>query len=150
MMRLLPYAVFIAIMFTVGFTASAWSIPGEWYATLEKPWFNPPNWVFGPAWTFLYILIGIAGAMGWNSAARGPLTALWGVQLLLNGAWSLSFFAMRQPSLALAVVLALLAAIIAFAVKAWSPARIAALLFLPYAAWVSFASVLNASIVYLN
>lgn len=150
MTRLIPYAAFIAVMFAIGFTASAWSVPGEWYASLEKPWFNPPNWIFGPVWTVLYVLIGIAGAIGWNSAARGPLTTVWVVQLLLNGAWSLSFFAMQQPGLALAVVLALLAAIIVFAALARRPARLAAILFLPYAAWVSFASVLNAAIVYLN
>jgi tryptophan-rich sensory protein len=150
MIRLFPYTVFIAIMFAVGFSAAAWSVPGEWYAGLQKPWFNPPAWVFGPVWTVLYVLIGIAGAAGWNSPARTPLTALWAVQLLFNGAWSPSFFAMQRPGLALAVVLALLAAILAFIVLAWRPARWAARLFLPYALWVSFASILNVAIVALN
>lgn len=150
MSRLVPFAVFIGLMFAVGMTAAAWSVPGQWYADLQKPFFNPPNWVFGPVWTLLYVLIGVAGAVGWNSGARAPLTALWLVQLVLNGAWSIVFFRLQQPELALVVVLAMLAAILAFVIRAWDPARLAALLFLPYAAWVSFASILNAAIVVLN
>ncbi len=108
MTRFLPYAVFTALMFAIGFTAAAFSMPGEWYASIAKPWFNPPNWVFGPVWTLLYVLIGIAGAIAWRSAAGNVLTMLWAVQVLLNGAWSIVFFRWQNPDGALAVVLALL------------------------------------------
>jgi benzodiazapine receptor len=150
MSRILPHIVFIALMFAVGFTAAAFSTPGEWYAGIAKPWFNPPGWVFGPVWTLLYVLIGIAGAVGWRSAAGSRLTMLWTVQLLLNGAWSIVFFRLQNPEGALLVVLALLASILAFIAIAARPAPIAALLFVPYAAWVSFASILNFAIVRLN
>jgi benzodiazapine receptor len=150
MSRLLPYAVFIALMFAVGFTAAAFSMPGEWYASIAKPWFNPPNWVFGPVWTLLYVLIGIAGAIAWRCAAGNVLTLVWAVQLLLNGAWSIVFFRLQNPEGALAVVLALLASILAFIAIAARPAPLAALLFVPYALWVSFASILNFAIVRLN
>ena len=150
MTRFLPHAVFVGSMFAIGFTAAAFSIPGEWYASLAKPWFNPPNWVFGPVWTLLYVLIGIAGAIAWRSAAGNVLTALWAVQVLLNGAWSIVFFRWQNPEGALAVVLALLAAILAFIAIAARPAPLAALLFVPYALWVSFASILNFAIVRLN
>jgi tryptophan-rich sensory protein len=150
MRRAIPFIVFTGLIFAVGFTAAAFSMPGQWYAQLNKPWFNPPSWVFGPVWTTLYVLIGIAGAIAWNSSARAPLTALWLVQLVLNGAWSIAFFRMQMPGLALVVILGMLAAIVGFILYAWRPARLAALLFLPYAAWVAFAGILNATIVALN
>jgi translocator protein len=150
MTRILPYIVFIALMFAVGFTAAAFSTPGEWYASIAKPWFNPPSWLFGPVWTALYILIGIAGAIAWRCAAGSALTLLWTMQLLLNGAWSIVFFRWQNPEGGLVVVLALLASILVFIAIAARPAPLAALLFVPYALWVSFASILNFAIVRLN
>jgi translocator protein len=150
MNRILPIAAFILAMFLIGFSAAAVSIPGEWYASLAKPFFNPPNWVFGPVWTVLYVLIGIAGGIAWLSPARMPLTGLWFAQALLNGAWSISFFRLQSPALGLVVVIAMLAAILAFIALGWRPARMAALLFIPYALWVSFATLLNATILAMN
>jgi tryptophan-rich sensory protein len=150
MTRFLAFAAFILAMFVIGFSAAAVSVPGEWYAGLSKPFFNPPNWIFGPVWTVLYVLIGIAGGLAWLSPARFRLTGLWIAQALLNGAWSITFFRLQSPAFGFVVVLAMLAAILAFIVVAWRPARAAALLFIPYALWVSFATILNAAILAMN
>jgi len=150
MNRFLAFATFILAMFVIGFSAAAVSVPGEWYAGLSKPFFNPPSWVFGPVWTVLYVLIGIAGGLAWLSPARFPLVGVWIAQALLNGAWSIAFFRLQSPAFGLLVVLAMLAAILAFIVLAWRPARAAALLFIPYALWVSFATLLNATILAMN
>jgi tryptophan-rich sensory protein len=112
--------------------------PGEWYGGLAKPAFNPPNWLFAPVWTVLYGLIAVAG---WR---------IWWVQLGLNFLWSPTFFAAHRIGLALVVILLLLAAILAFIIMSWRQDRAAAWLFAPYAAWVAFASVLNAAIWLLN
>ena len=122
---------------------------GEWYAHLQKPAFKPPNWIFAPVWTVLYVLIAIAGWRVWQREARAPMT-LWWVQLALNFLWSPTFFAAHRIGLALAIVLLLLAVIFAFIAASWRLDRVAALLFAPYAVWVAFASVLNASILMLN
>ncbi len=124
--------------------------PGEWYVRLAKPWFTPPNWVFAPAWTLLYVLIAIAG---WRTFTRDPLGVpmmLWVVALALNFSWSPIFFRLHRPWPALFVILALLAAIIAFIALSWPRDALAALLFVPYAAWVAFAAILNAAICRLN
>jgi len=124
--------------------------PGPWYEALTKPSFNPPNWLFGPAWAILYVLIAIAGWRIWRLDPRGTPMKLWWLQLALNFLWSPTFFAMQQVGLALVVVLAMLATILAFVAAAWNVDRLAAWLFVPYAAWVAFASLLNASIWMLN
>lgn len=124
--------------------------PGEWYAGLEKPPFNPPNWLFGPVWTLLYVMIAVAG---WRTWRRGPASAamqVWFGQLALNFMWTPAFFAMHLPGLALVVLAAMLLLIVLFIRLSWMPDRIAAHLFLPYAAWVSFAGLLNLSIWWMN
>lgn len=142
--------VFVAIMLAIGFSAAFVSPPGAWYAGLQKPAFNPPNWVFAPAWTALYVLIGLAGGLAWRSTRRGPLTALWLAQAVLNGAWSLVFFRWHMVDAALGVVVALEFVIFGFVFLAWRPARVAALAFMPYACWVAFAALLNLEILRLN
>lgn len=124
--------------------------PGEWYAQLNKPPFNPPNWIFGPVWTALYIAVAVAGWRVWTTNRSGLAMKLWGLQLALNFLWSPTFFALHMIALALVVVLALLATILAFIATTWRSAPLAAWLFVPYAAWVSFASMLNLSILALN
>lgn len=126
------------------------SMPGDWYAALEKPSFNPPSWVFGPVWTTLYILIAIAGWRIWLNARDSLAMKAWWAQLILNFAWSPAFFAAHQVGLALVIVLALLAAILVFIATAWRRDRLASSLFIPYAVWVSFASLLNGAIFALN
>lgn len=125
-----------------------------WYPTLEKPSFDPPNWIFGPVWTFLYVLMGIASGLVWNSRHAPALIrkalATYAAQLALNAAWSILFFALRSPAMALVDIIVLWIAIAA-CIRAFRPLHAtAALLLYPYLAWVSFATVLNVSIVVLN
>lgn len=146
----LALALFLVLVAGGGLVIGYVTAPGEWYVRLAKPAFNPPPWVFGPAWTTLYILIAVAGWRVWRCEPRGWAMSLWWVQLGLNFAWSPAFFAAHRIGLALVIVVALFAVILAFMAAAWRRDRVAALLFAPYAAWVAFASVLNASIWNLN
>lgn len=124
-------------------------MPGEWYRALAKPSWNPPNWLFGPVWTILYVMIAIAGWLAWRAGAKTAL-GLWTAQLGLNALWSYLFFGQKLIGTALIDVTLLLVSIIAFIITAWPHTRAAALLFVPYAAWVSFATALNAAIYWLN
>lgn len=142
--------LFIAAVLAVGLAIGFLTAPGAWYAGLQKPWFNPPNWVFGPAWTILYVLIGIAGYRIWLARTDSMATKLWFIQMALNFAWSPVFFALHFIGLALAIIVLLLLAILAFVIAAWRQDRAAALLFIPYAAWVAFATALNGAIATLN
>lgn len=142
--------VFIAGVLGVGLLIGYATLPGEWYQSLAKPSFNPPNWVFGPTWSLLYVLIAIAGWRTWRRASSGAAMKLWGAQMLLNFLWSPIFFGARQTGAALIVIVLLLAAILGFIAQSWTRDRAAALLFVPYAAWVAFATSLNASIWWLN
>lgn len=142
--------VFFTLVVGGGLVIGYFTAPGEWYAQLEKPSFNPPGWVFGPVWTILYVLIAIAGWRVWRQDATGWPVRLWSAQLALNFLWSPTFFAAHLIGAALAVVLLLLAAVLGFIAVSWRQDRPAALLFIPYAAWVSFATLLTASILTLN
>ena len=146
----LSLAAFVALPLLGGAAIGVTASPDAWYAALQKPFFNPPDWVFGPVWTVLYIMIGISGALAYHSDARTRLIPLWVVLALLNGGWSILFFRMHQPGSALIVVACMLMMILVYIARAWWPARLAALLFLPYAAWVAFATLLNGAIVMLN
>lgn len=142
-------AAFLVVVIGGGLLIGFVTRPDAWYAGLAKPPFNPPNWIFAPVWTLLYALIAIAGARTFAGGQGLPL-ALWVAQLALNFAWSPAFFRLHRPGLALAIVAALLAFILAFIVQRWQADNISALLFVPYACWVAFATLLNASIVRLN
>jgi len=129
------------------------AIPG-WYASLQKPAFNPPNAVFGPVWTILYALMGAAlylviRAEG-PEALRRKAILLFGVQLALNTAWSWLFFGLKNPGLAFADIVLLWAAILASSVYFRRLSRPAFWMFLPYLLWVSFAMLLNFEIWRLN
>jgi tryptophan-rich sensory protein len=125
-----------------------------WYPTLVKPSFNPPAWVFGPVWTVLYIMMGVAAFLVWRRGidASGVKVALavFVVQLALNGLWSILFFGMHSPGWALVEIIVLWVAIGATVWSFWRVAPAAGLLLLPYWAWVSFATILNASLWWLN
>ena len=149
MNKTITYLVFIILVLGIGILIGFINLPGAWYQSLAKPPFNPPNWLFGPAWSILYILIGIAGARTWLSVPAGGMQ-LWFGQMLLNYLWSPLFFGIEKPLLALVVIVALLLSILAFIANRWNRDRTAAWLFIPYAAWVAFATLLNASIAYLN
>jgi tryptophan-rich sensory protein len=125
-----------------------------WYPTLNKPSWNPPDWVFGPVWTALYVMMAIAAWLVWKKDARfaGVRLALilFAVQLALNLLWSVLFFAARSPGLALAEVAALWLAVAATLYAFITISRPAGLLIIPYLAWVSFAAILNFVIWRLN
>lgn len=136
----------------VGGLATASSV-GTWYAALAKPAFNPPNWVFGPVWTSLYILMAIAAWRVYRASAgraRRAALRLYAAQLALNLGWSLLFFGLRQPPLALAELAVLIAAVLGTTVLFWRVDRPAGLLLIPYLLWISFAFLLNWEIVRLN
>ena len=142
-------AAFLLITIGGGLSIGFVTRPGAWYAALAKPRFNPPNWIFAPVWTLLYVLIAIAGARTYENGTSAGF-ALWAAQLALNFAWSPVFFRLHRTGLALAIVAALLAVIVAFTAERWSTDALSAWLFVPYACWVAFATLLNASIVVLN
>ena len=125
---------------------------GSWYQTIDKPFFTPPSWVFGPAWTILYLLMGIALFLIWKSDHPSKKTALWvfGIQLVLNGIWSPAFFGLESPILGLVVIVPLWILIVV-CIKVFFPIhKTASYLMVPYLLWVSFATALNAGIWYLN
>ena len=131
----------------------AFFMPGEWYATLKKPSWNPPGWIFGPVWTALYTMMAVAAWLLWKrggfAVQRRPLT-LFLVQLALNAAWTPLFFGLHWPGAAFAEIVLLLAAIVATALIFRRVSATAAWLLVPYAAWVSFASFLNFTLWRLN
>jgi len=133
------------------FTRSA--IP-TWYATLEKPPFTPPNWLFAPAWTLLYILMGVAAFLVWRKGLknRGVRIALivFLIQLVLNALWSVVFFGLESPLYGLIVISILWIAILVTIIKFFRISRVASVLMWPYLLWVTFAAGLNASIWLLN
>jgi benzodiazapine receptor len=147
---LVLFAILVATL-AVGFVASLATVPNipGWYAGLHKPSFNPPNWVFAPVWTALYVLMAIAAWRVWRKAGLWPL-GLYAMQLALNGAWSFIFFGAHAVGAALVEIVLLLALVLAMMASFWRKDRIAGLLLLPYAAWVLFAAVLNAAIWRLN
>ena len=125
----------------------------SWYQALRKPTFNPPDWVFAPVWTALYILMGVAAWRVWRLgpfATNGKALAVFAGQLGLNLAWSFLFFGLQRIDLALVEIVILLCAIIANTIMFWRIDRLAGLLFVPYAAWVTYATILNASLWLLN
>lgn len=145
----------VAFLVLVALVAASGALfpPGEWYAGLEKPPWTPPDAVFGPVWTLLYILVAMAGARAWQGIApaqrRGPFIAYF-LQLGLNAGWSALFFGLQFPALALLELLLLAAAIVVTMRLFAAHDRIAAWLLLPYLAWVLFAGLLNAAIAWLN
>lgn len=119
-----------------------------WYVTLDKPFFNPPSWIFAPVWTILYLLMGISLYLAWNTK-KISLKWFW-IQLVLNSLWSILFFGLKNPTLALLGITLLWLAIIMTIKSFWRYNKTASWLLLPYLAWVTFASILNLSIVILN
>ncbi len=151
-MNILRLVIFIVIAFLPAIVGGLFG-PGDWYKGIVKPSWTPPGWVFGPAWTLLYLLIGISGYLAWESsdgAQRNLAFAVFGVQLLLNALWSWIFFGLHQPGLALLEIVTLLAVIVLNIVLFLPISRAAGLVLIPYALWVSFATALNFSIWRLN
>ena len=142
--------LFIGLVLGGGLVLGFLTTPGEWYGGLAKPVFNPPPWLFCPVWTVLYILIAVAGWRVWQRDRAGWPMPLWWAQLVLNFLWTPVFFALHQIGVSLVVILVMLAAIVGFIATTWRLDHVAAWLFVPYAAWVAFASVLTGSIWSLN
>ena len=142
----------LALCFVAAGSAVFVSTDG-WYATLHKPSWNPPAWVFGPAWSLLYVLMAAAAWFVWREGGwetQRKALGLFLVQWLLNALWTPLFFGMHRPGLALAEIIVLWLAIAATLASFWRVSKIAGVLLAPYLAWVSFAAVLNAAIWRLN
>lgn len=126
----------------------------SWYTTLRKPVFNPPGWLFGPVWILLYLLMGVALYLIWNtgepSRSRDMAVTFFFIQLGLNTLWSFLFFYLQDPLLGFIEILVLLGFIVLTAWKFFGLNQLAGILFIPYILWVSFASVLNFFIWMLN
>ena len=118
-----------------------------WYVTLNKPWFNPPNWIFAPVWTLLYLMMGIAFYIIWKSeavnAVKQTAVILFSAQLLVNFLWSLIFFYLKHPGLAMLDIILMWILIVATIFSFGKISSTAAWLMLPYICWVSFAMILN-------
>lgn len=146
----------ILLCLSAGGVGSAFTAPAipEWYAALNKPSFSPPNWIFAPVWTLLYILMGLAAALVWKKGLQNPevRTALVAflVQLILNMLWSALFFGMHSPLYGLIDILFLWIMILVTIGRFSKVSTPAALLLIPYLLWVTFASGLNLGIFLLN
>jgi tryptophan-rich sensory protein len=149
--ELLVLFALLAGTLAVGFAASLATMPNiaGWYEGLHKPSFNPPNGVFAPVWTALYVLMAVSAWRVWRKAGLRPLW-LYVLQLALNGVWSFIFFGAHAVGAALVEIVLLLLLVLAMIGSFWNKDRIAGLLLLPYTAWVLFALVLNAAIWRLN
>ena len=152
---LLGLALFVVLCLGIG-ALGAWVVASsvdDWYADLAKPFFTPPNEVFGPVWTLLYVLMAVAAWRVWRTAdrdtRRGPLT-LFALQLALNLGWTVVFFGLQKIGAALATIVVLDVGVAVTALAFRTIDRPAALLMLPYLAWVAFATVLNIAIWRLN
>lgn len=148
-------AFWLAVTFAVSLAGSAVTLPEIpiWYAVLAKPSFTPPDWLFGPVWSVLYILMAVAVwriSNAANRTARRWATALFVVQLVLNAIWSPVFFGLEAPRVGLAVIVALVIFVAVTLIAFWRLDRPAGIMFIPYLAWVCYATALNAAIVSLN
>ncbi len=151
MKSLATHLFFIAAVVAAGWLMGAAFPPGGWFDTLAKPPLHPPNWVFAPVWTGLYVLIGMAGARQALADPREPPLQIWLIQMGLNLLWTPSFFGLRSPGFALVVLLLLIGAAGVFAAVVWRRGdTVSAVLFLPYLAWLLFATYLNAGILLMN
>lgn len=128
----------------------AMAMPDAWYASLQKPSFNPPGWIFGPTWTFLYILMAVAAWRVYRMDGWGLAIGLWLIQLAVNAAWSPIFFGMHRIDLALLTIIALDILVIATMAVFFRKDLIAGWLMLPYLGWIAFATALNLTIWQLN
>ena len=146
----------VVICLGVGLASGATTASGitEWYAFLNKPFFNPPNWIFAPVWTILYTMMGIAAGLVWDKGLDHPgvkgALGIFTIQFIFNAMWSVVFFGMRQPLAALFVIVTLWILIVLTIKRFGALNKTSSLLLIPYLLWVSFATVLNFSIWWLN
>ncbi len=145
-------AVSVFIPLFIGFIGAFFTAPSiaTWYATLNKPPFSPPNWIFGPVWTILYVLMGASLYLVWRKGLNKKPAFLFGAQLLLNLLWSIIFFGLKSPRFAFAEIILLWGAIALTIIDFRKISHAAALLLIPYILWVSFAAALNYYVWILN
>ena len=154
--KLIPLVVSVIICQAAGLVGSIFTAPAipTWYASLEKPWFNPPGWVFGPVWIILYALMGIAAYLVWETGIEKKevktVLVVFAIQLILNSLWSILFFGFQSPKMALIEIVILWVFILLTIFKFYRIVNLAGILLLPYLFWVSFAAVLNFFIFRLN
>ena len=150
----LPVIVAVGVAVFLGVFGGLMTPIGPWYKNLHKPPWQPPDWLFGPAWTIILGLWAWSAVLAWHAApdadARADVLILFGVNAVCHALWSPLFFRMRRPDWALVEVVVLWASLVALVIGLWPISHLAALLNLPYLLWVSFASVLNRAIVRLN
>lgn len=147
--------VFLAITIGVEILASLFtaSSVGDWYAGLKKPSWTPPGWLFGPVWTALYISMAVAAWLVFMERAKMSVSLplwLFGIQLVLNGAWSALFFGLRNPGLGFAEIVVLWTFVLLTLVSSWAVRPLAGALLIPYQLWVTYAATLNFAIWRLN
>ena len=142
-------ALFLAIVFAAAAVGGVFQ-PDGWYAALWKPSWTPPNWVFGPVWTVLYVFIAIAGWIIFSQPEAVLARYLWGTQLVLNAIWSWLFFGLHNTLLALLDIAALVVCIAILTIVSYRSLRVVTWLLLPYLVWVGYASTLNAGIAFGN
>lgn len=145
----LPLLGFFAACFLTALSGAIFT-PGQWYEGLKKPWWRPPNWLFGPAWGLLFIMIALSGWFVWREAGFGLAIVIYGVQLVLNFLWSAFFFGMKRPDYALYDLMGLWLSILACIIIFAPISATAAWLMVPYLCWVSFAGCLNFTMLKLN
>lgn len=145
----LIFGIFLLACAGAGMTGGLFP-PGDWYASLRKPSWTPPNWLFPLAWTTLYVLMATAGARVAVKPDNGLAMALWSLQIAFNGLWTPVFFGLRKLAGGMAVLVALWLSVAATLVALWQVDWIAGLLFVPYLAWVSVAGALNLAVWRMN
>ncbi|MES2448380.1 MAG: TspO/MBR family protein [Bacteroidota bacterium] len=154
--QFVPFIICLIIPLSIGALGGFFTMEAvkTWYTTLNKPSFNPPNYLFGPVWSTLYAIMGVASYLVWKkrkTAKKYKLAAsIYFIQLVLNLMWSFIFFYQQQIGLALIEIIILLVAIIVNSILFYKINKVAGLLYIPYILWVSFASVLTYSIYMLN
>lgn len=153
-MNIVKLFLSFGICFLVAFLGSLITLPSisTWYVSLNKPFFSPPNWLFGPVWTVLYFSMGLALYLVWNKKAKENANAIkiFFIQLALNLLWSVIFFGFHQPLLAFIAIIALWISIFTTIKYFYKISKWATYLLIPYLIWVSFASILNLAIAVLN
>lgn len=145
----MTFLPFLGAVVAVGLSGAVF-MPGPWYKTLDKPSWTPPDWLFAPAWTVLYVMMAVAGWLVWQQAGVGPAIWVWIANLVLNAAWSWLMFGRHRIDLALLDALGMFVTIVMFIYLAQSISTLAAVLFVPYLLWVTFATALNYAIYQRN
>jgi len=154
--KVLRFIISIIICQSAGIFGSLFTFEAvpDWYITLEKPFFAPANWIFGPVWIILYFLMGVSLYIVWKdelkSKTRNVFFVVFGIQLILNALWSLLFFGLKSPLLGLIDILILDVMLVVTIFYAKRVSKYAAMLLIPYMVWIIIASVLNYAIMVLN